>query len=276
MSEPRLLFNCDHYTEGAVLDVEGMLFFSMTGASQIWISSTREGDAEPRQWACVPGANGHSIAADGSHVVMSSTGALLRLDESGRIAKVLATEVDGEPLIYPNGVSLDPHRGGFYATDSGYKQTPRHIDGIPKGRVVRVDAADRVSVVADGLAYANGVGMSPDGSALYVSASTTRRIWKYPVHSDGSLGERIFFADVPGDDTVPDGITVDDAGLLYVAHYGAGEVLVYAPDGKLERRIASGNRCTSHVAVDAHLGCAYVSGAPNDENGPGAIFKVDL
>ncbi len=278
-SEPHLFLHCDHYTEGVVLDAEGKLFFSMTGVSEIWTSPTRESTGKPRLWAHVPGANGHAISTDGSHIVMSSTGAFLRLDETGRIAKVVATDAGGEPLIYPNGVSLDVHRGGFYATDSGYKTTPSHIEGIPKGRIVRVDANDRVSVVADGLAYANGVGMSPDGAILYASASTTCDIWKYRIRDDATLGGRELFAHAPaseGNQAVLDGITVDDAGFLFVAHYGAGEILVYAPDATLVRRIPSGNRCTSHVAIDSRLGRAFVSGAPNDESGPGAIFKVDL
>ncbi len=279
ISEPQLFLHCDHYTEGVVIDAAGKLFFSMTGVSEIWTSPTIEADGSARLWAHVPGANGHAIATDGFHVVMSSTGAFLRLDETGRIVKVIATDADRQPLIYPNGVSLDVHRGGFYATDSGYKRTPSRIDGTPKGRIVRVDAHDRFSVVADGLAYANGIGMSPDGSALYASASTTCDIWKYRVHEDATLGERELFAHRPAhgaDQAVLDGITVDGDGFLFVAHYGAGEVLVYAPDGTLERHIASGNRCTSHVAIDPRLGCAYVSGAPDDESGPGAIFKVVL
>jgi hypothetical protein len=94
MSEPHLFLNCDHYTEGVVLDAEENLFFSMTGVSEIWIAPTREGAGKPRAWAHAPGANGHAISSDGSHIVMSSTGAFLRLDETGRVVKVVATEIE--------------------------------------------------------------------------------------------------------------------------------------------------------------------------------------
>ncbi len=279
MSEPELFLRCDHYTEGAVVAPDGRLYFSMTQISTISVVATQNDGRGPRLWSCVPGANGHAVAPDGTHIVMSSTGAFLRLDESGRITRVLATQADGEDLIYPNGVALDPHRGGFFATDSGYKTTPKRIDGKPKGRIVRVARDDRVSVVADGIAYANGVGLSPDGRTLYATASTTRQIWSYPVRNDGTLGSRVLFADVPtlpGEVTVPDGITMGDDGSLYVAHFGAREVLLYARDGTLVRRIPSGNRCTSHVGLDAARARAYISGGLEDESGPGAIFTIEL
>lgn len=279
MSEPRMFLHCEHYTEGAVVAPDGRLYFSMTQDSTVTVVSTDGDGAEQRVWAHVPGANGHAIAPDGTHVVMSSTGALLRLDESGRIIRVLATQAGGEDLVYPNDVALDPLRGGFYATDSGYKSTPEHIDGEPKGRIIRVDRDDRVSVVGSGIAYANGVGLSPDGRTLYVTASTTSTIWSYLVRDDGTLGNRVHFADVPtifGEVTVPDGITMAGDGSLYVAHYGAREVLVYTSDGTLARRIPSGNRCTSHIGLDPARGRGYVSGAPEDEAGAGAIFAVDL
>ncbi|HEY8309923.1 MAG TPA: SMP-30/gluconolactonase/LRE family protein, partial [Gemmatimonadaceae bacterium] len=125
MAQPRLLLNCDRYTEGAVVAPDGRLYFSMTQASTISFVDPRAADLQPKIWARVPGPNGHAVTPEGTHVVMSSTGAFLRLDESGRITSVIATEADGELLTYPNDVALDSLRGGFYATDSGYKTMPK-------------------------------------------------------------------------------------------------------------------------------------------------------
>jgi gluconolactonase len=250
----------------------------MTNASMVCAVPTHERSPQARVWAHVPGANGHAIAPDGTHVVMSSTGAFLRLNAGGCIVDVIATHADGSDLVYPNDVALDPHRGGFYATDSGYKETPKRISGEAKGRIVRVDARGNVSVVAGDIAYANGVALSPDGRTLYTTASTVDKIFSYPVRDDGTLGERVHVADVPTIPhvmTVPDGITMNGR-LLLVAHYGAGQVLVYEPDGTLVRTIASGNRCTSHVAIDAARGRGYVSGGIKSESGKGAIFVVAI
>lgn len=279
MSQPHLFLRSEHYTEGVVLAPDGLLYFSMTRASQICVADTRAGTPSARVWAHVPGANGHAIARDGTHVVMSSTGAFLRLRADGCIAKVIATDAGGTPLVYPNDLVLDEHRGGFFATDSGYKQTPHEPVEDPRGRIVRVDADDRVRIAATGIAYANGIALAPDGRTLYCAESVTRTIWAYAVDERGDLGPRTVFAQLSpeGQSTrVPDGITVSPEGMLYVAHYGAREVLVYASDGSFARRIASGAKTTSHVALDSNGLRAFVSGGIEEESGPGAIFTIAL
>ncbi len=277
MPVPRLLLRTEHYTEGVVVDPAGTVFFSMTGIGTI--SRFDPGTAAAEVWAHVPAANGHTIEPSGSHVVMSSVGALLRLDASGRATAVVASHVAGRWLTYPNDVALDPFRGGFYITDSGYKATPTTIPADPQGRVYRADADGRVREVAGALAYANGIALSPDGNVLYVGESVAHRIWSYAVLANGTLGSRTLLAQTPqtpGETTVPDGITVGPDARLYVAHYGAREVLVYEPDGTLAERLNAGNKTTSHVAFSPDGRTLYVSGGIDDESGPGAIFSLAL
>jgi gluconolactonase len=233
--------------------------------------------AEYGIWAHVPAANGHAIDTDGSHVVMSSVGAIQRLDANGTTIDVVATQVDGRWLTYPNDVALDTARGTFYITDSGYKQTPAQPPPDPQGRVYRVDRDDRVREVAAGIAYANGIALTRDGAFLYIGESVTGNIWRYPVREGGSLGERTLFARTPrtpGTVSVPDGFVIGPDGRLFVAHYGAREILVYAPDGTLVDRLAAGNRTTSHAAFSPDERTLYVSGGIEDESGPGAIFAI--
>ncbi len=277
MNAPRLLLRTEHYTEGVVVDDAGTIFFSMTSVGTI--SRFEPGSGSATVWAHVPAANGHAIGADGTHVVMSSVGALVGLDANGRATKVFATRVDGRWLTYPNDVALDPQRGGFYVTDSGYKTTPATMPPDPQGRLYRVEPDAAVRQVADGIAYSNGIALSPDGRRLYVGESVGGRIWSYAALEDGTLGERTLLAQTPtvsGKTTVPDGITVGADGRLYVAHYGACEVLVYEADGTLARRLAAGNTTTSHVAFAPGGRTLYVSGGIDDESGPGAIFAIDL
>lgn len=277
MTHPRLLHRTERYSEGVVVDPDGTVFFSMTALGTI---SRFVPDAGPATvWAHVPDANGHAIAADGAHIVMSSTGSVLRLDPSGRVTNVVASRVDGRWLTYPNDVALDPHRGGFYITDSGYKATPSGLPPDPQGRLYRFDSDDCVRQVAAGIAYANGIALSPDGSRLYVSESVTRRLWWHAVTDDGTLGPRSPFADLPespGETSVPDGITVSAEGRLFVAVHGAREVLVYEPDGTLAQRLDAGNKATSHVAFSPDGRTLYVSGGIEDEAGAGGIFALAL
>lgn len=277
MNQPRLIARCDHYTEGIVVAPDGTVYYSMTAPGEI-VRMRLDGSGQ-EVWAHVPAANGHAIDPDGTHVVMSSAGSVLRLDASGRVVDVVACTVDDRWLTYPNDVALDPVRRGYYVTDSGYKQTPNAVPAHPEGRVYRIDRDERIREVAGGIAYANGIALSHDGSMLYVGESVTRKIWRYAVHDDGSLGERQLFAHVPrivGETTVPDGIFVGPGGRLYVAHYGAREILAYAPNGTLEQRIASGNKATSHAAFSPDNRTLYVSGGIEDESGAGAIFAIRM
>ncbi len=278
MTSPRLVVRTGHYTEGVVVAPDGTLYFSMTGPGVV--ARMNPGMTEHTTWARVAAANGHAIDADGTHVVMSSVGAILRLDGSGTAIDVVACKVDGRWLVYPNDVVLDPYRGGYYVTDSGYKETPETLPADPQGRVYRIDPTGAVREAAGGIAYANGIALSSDGQSLYVGESVTGNIWRYPVEDDdGSLGRRELLATTPrapGVVAVPDGCTVAADGRLFVAHYGAREILVYAPDGALIDRLPSGNKTTSHVAFSPDGRTLYVSGGIEDESGPGAIFALAL
>ena len=277
MGPPEMLLRTDRYTEGVVVDANGSIYFSMTDVGTI--SHFEPGASAATVWAHVPAANGHAIEKSGSHVVMSSAGAVVRLDSSGRTTNVIASTVQGRWLTYPNDLSLDRERGGFYFTDSGYKQTPATLPADPQGRVYRVDPDGRLREVAARIAYSNGVALAPGGRSLYVGESTAHRIWTYAVSSDGSLGERTLFADTSTDSdarSVPDGITIGPDARVYVAHYGAREVLVYERSGRLAERLDAGNRTTSHVAFSPNGKTMYVSGGIDDESGPGAIFAVAL
>jgi gluconolactonase len=275
---PRLLVQTEHYTEGVVLARDGTLYFSITATGEIMSMHVAERSA--RVWGHVPAANGHKIDGDGTHIVMASTGSIIRLDETGRAIKIVATTIDKRKLVYPNDVTLDPWRGGYYITDSGYQSMPAAIpaDGSGEGRVFRIDRDGTAAEVASGIAYANGIALSPAGSLCYVGESMTGTIWTYDVHADGTLGPRTFFARAPDTDSscVPDGISVAFDGSIFVAHYGAGEVLHYSPDGALVERIPAGNEATSHVAVSPDARTLYISGGIKSESGAGAIYVVDL
>lgn len=276
MAPPRLVLRTQHYTEGVVVAADGTVFFSMTAPGTIVSLDTAT--MQSSVWAHVPAANGHAIEQDGTHIVMSSAGSVIRLDRTGRAVEIAATKVDGRWLTYPNDVALDPNRGGYYVTESGYKSTPKTVPQDPQGRVYRIDAQGAVHEVAGGIAYANGIALSGDGGVLFVGESVTRRIWRYAVNVDGSLGERSLFAEtpqVPDVVSVPDGFTIGPDGRLFVAHYGARELLAYEADGVLVERIPAGNRTTSHAAFSPDARTLYVSGGLEDESGAGAIFAID-
>ena len=78
------------------------------------------------------------------------------------------------------------------------------------------------------------------------------------VQSPGKVGPRRVFAKLPEKDPAagqidnqPDGMCLDAAGNLYVAHYGMKQVQVLDPTGKLVRSYDGGNLTTSNVDLTA-------------------------
>jgi arylesterase/paraoxonase len=122
-----------------------------------------------------------------------------------------------ELLVSPNDVAAVGPRQ-FYVTNDHGNRTPlgRTIEDygrLRRSNVVHYDG-ERARVVADGIAYANGVNVSPAGDEVYVAATTGRAILRYdrdPSTGELALAERI---DVG---TGVDNIDVDRHGNLWVA-----------------------------------------------------------
>jgi len=263
------------YSEGVVVDAAGAVYLSDVYQGVVYRVG-REGEA--REWARTGAPNGHKILADGTHLVCDgSQRAVLRLDPAGKLLGKAASEYDGKPLRSPNDLTLDAH-GGFYFTDPGGSNIQN-----PIGTVYYVNARGEIQLVAEGLAFPNGIALRPGGKTLLVGESNHNRILSYDVLAPGKVGRMRVFANLPtkqGEQIAnePDGICLDADGNLYVAHYGMRQVQVYSPAGKLLRRYAAGNLTTSNVAFGgARLDQLYVTGALGDEKtSRGALFRLDL
>ncbi|MGH9657695.1 MAG: SMP-30/gluconolactonase/LRE family protein [Bryobacteraceae bacterium] len=260
------------YSEGAVLDHAGNIYISH---GRFITRVAPDGKAE--RWAETGAPNGHKILAGGDHLVCDgSQHAVLRLDAGGKITGKASSECDGKPLRAPNDLTLDP-KGGFYFSDPGGSRE------TPIGTVHYVDPQGKTHLVAGGLHFPNGIVLRPDGKTLLLAESYPNRILEYPVLAPGKVGPRRVFADLPaksGDqiDNQPDGMALDEAGNLYVAHYGMRQVQVLDPSGKLIRRLPGGNLTTSNVAFGGpKMNLLYITGALGDERGSqGALFRLDL
>ncbi|HEY3732049.1 MAG TPA: SMP-30/gluconolactonase/LRE family protein [Steroidobacteraceae bacterium] len=88
-----------------------------------------------------------------------------------------------------------------------------------------------------GVRISNGLCMSRDGGQLYFADSGARTIHVYDlIEPEGLLGKPRLFVQTP-EGALPDGAAVDAEGHLWSAHWGAGCIVRYAPDGRLERTL---------------------------------------
>jgi sugar lactone lactonase YvrE len=90
----------------------------------------------------------------------------------------------------------------------------------------------------DGYVIANGPTTSPDGAVIYHTDTGARTIYRFHRDADGGLRDREIFAVFEGGDGSPDGMTTDAEGGIWVAHWGAGRVTRFLPDGTREREIS--------------------------------------
>jgi gluconolactonase len=263
------------YSEGIVFDLTGNAYISDTWNGTIYRITS---DGQAVVWAKTGAPNGHKILADGTHLVCDgSHHAVLHLDSNGKVISKASSEFNGQPLRAPNDLTLDP-KGGFYFTDPGGSNVNN-----PIGTVHYVDPSGKTHLVAQGLAFPNGIALSPNGKSLLVAESNHNRILIYPVLAPGKVGTMKVLANLPtkeGEqiDNQPDGICLDQNGNLYVAHYGMRQVQVIDPKGKLIRRYAAGNLTTSNVAFGGpKMDQLYITGALADERtSKGALFRLDL
>ena len=104
--------------------------------------------------------------------------------------------------------------------------------------VYRYVEGGSVEVVVDGLTIGNGLGFSPDARTFYLNDSGQSMTWAfdYDLDSGGLSNQRVIFT---GNDELghPDGLCVDDEGMVWVGCYGAGTVRRLTPEGREIARV---------------------------------------
>jgi gluconolactonase len=272
--QPVKLLEVHAYCEGVVFDHAGRGYISHGDRITQF-----ETDGQSKVWATTGAPNGHKILADGTHLVCdASQHAVLRLSADAEVLPHASSSCDGKRLRGPNDLTLDTPNGGFYFTDPGESGIKNLI-----GTIHYVDRDGKTHLCAGGLAFPNGIVLTPDGKRLLVAESQKNRVLEYPVNAPGQIGELRVFAELPAKsgpeqiDNQPDGMCLDVHGNLYVAHYGMKQVQVLDPTGKLIRRYGGGNVTTSNVAFGGpKRDQLFVTGGLGAEAGKGGLFRLDL
>ncbi len=161
--------------------------------------------------------------------------------------KLLRQEADGSLVEHANLYDLAAYHcndmvvdatGGAYVGNFGFNshggETPR------EGNLIRISPAGAVSVAAEGLAFANGSVITPDGKVLIVGETRGNRLSAWDIASDGSLSNRRIWADLGKN--FPDGICLDAEGAIWVADPRNNETIRFAEGGEVLQRISTGDR----------------------------------
>lgn len=146
----------------------------------------------------------------------------------------------GEEKQPPRVVAEAPAREGVRFNDGGVDPAGRvwigsmHTDeSEPLGELYRLDPDGTLTPVVRKVTISNGLGWSPDGSRLYYVDSPSRKIDMFDYDSAaGEASGRRVFADLRYADGVPDGLTVDADGCVWVAMWGGAAIRRFTPAGK--------------------------------------------
>jgi sugar lactone lactonase YvrE len=177
--------------------------------------------------------NGIALLADGSFLIAhlgAEQGGVFRLTRTGAVEPWL-TEVAGEALPPTNFVLRDA-AGRTWVTVST-RLAPRALGyrrSCNDGFIVCVQPDGQAAVVADGLGYTNEVALHPGGEWLYVNETFARRLSRFGLRADGSLGARETVTEF-GPGTFPDGLAFDEAGHAWVVSIVSNRLIRVAPDG---------------------------------------------
>jgi gluconolactonase len=235
-----------------------------------------DGTVEP--WATMGSPRGHVILPDGSHLVADAKQrAIVKLNEAGEQVRKVATRSDGYFLRAPNDLVVDSN-GGVYFTDPGYARIRN-----PIGRIHYVAADGSVTLVAQRLAFPEGIALSADGAKLFVVESQNRQVVEFEIRSPGQVGPKQVFAELSAnaDDRIEgfaNGLLVDArTGRVFVAHGDRQQVEMLSPEGKSLRSFEMGATINGIAFKQNDTGRLFATGGSRSRSqDTGQVFEVRI
>lgn len=229
------ILECEnHLGESPIWDVEeGRLYWvdgtgRRVGKKDMWRLDPKSGKVE--NW---------SLNRDiGALAIRKSGGAVLALDDgfyffdfdSGELELITKVDED-QPRSRLNDGKCD-RRGRFFAGGMDDKEELKMCG------LFRLDPDLTVTKVDDGIICSNGPCWSPDDKTFYFADTFQEEFWRYDYDIEtGTVSNKTIFATTKDDWGVADGSTVDEEGYMWNAQVIGGELVRYAPDGTVERRI---------------------------------------
>lgn len=235
-----------------ISDVPGNVIHRWSAADGLspWLApSGYEGPADPGLRE--PGTNGLILARGGLVAADSGGRRIVRIDLETRVKTPLCTNYKGRRFNSPNDLVLAPD-GAIYFTDPPYGLTgvlDSPLRELPYTGVFRLAPDNSVALIDDGV-MPNGIGLSPDGRALY---ATDRRGWvTWHLDPDGHPGQRRTHIDrVASGILGGDGLKVDSAGNLWASSRDGVSIF---QDGRRIGIITSDDVISNcELAADGHL-----------------------
>ncbi|OAS17742.1 SMP-30/gluconolactonase/LRE family protein [Paenibacillus oryzisoli] len=161
-------------------------------------------------------------------------------------------------------------------------------ESAPTGSLYCLDIDGTVRTLEDGcITVSNGLGWSPDNTIMYYIDSPTKKVVAYDYDGEtGEISNPRTVVTIAEDEGFPDGMAVDNDGMLWVAQWGGWQVGRYNPmTGEKIGSIAVPVERTSSCAFGGeHMNELYITtasvGVSEEDrvNQPyaGSLFRIKL
>jgi sugar lactone lactonase YvrE len=127
------------------------------------------------------------------------------------------------------------------------------------GVLYRLDSDREAHRVLVDLTIPNGTAWAPGGDRMFFIDSPTQRVDVFRMDPvTGEIDDRRCLLDIPANLGVPDGMTIDDDGALWVALWGGGAVHRYTQDGRLDTVV--------------RLPCAFITSCTFGDSDGGVLY----
>jgi gluconolactonase len=232
-----------HLFEGPVW-IGDALYFSDIKPSP-WNSTLRRYEpAADMATDFLVGAASNGLAVDASGVLYSATAGKKEISRYDLAGKTQETAVPG-PFNSPNDIAIAKD-GTIYFSDP--QQGEIAAGNLPQ--LVHVVKSGQDAIFSEEITAPNGVTLSPAEDILYVAGGGYTGFIKKVTLVDGLAGT---IEDLATELQVPDGMTKDCAGNVYVAVHELQQVRVYSPTGELLSTISIGSAANGQGAKPTNV-----------------------
>jgi len=207
--------------------------------------------------------NGLAIHKDGRVFVADHRHGIIAFDAKGKMSRIVS-RYHAQAFKGVNDLYFD-HAGNLYFTDQGVSDL-----ADPSGCVYKLSTDGKLHQLANCVPSPNGLVLDKAGKTLYVAATRANAVWRLPFAGDGlvvRMGVQIQLSGGRG----PDGLAMNEAGGLVVAHVDMGAVWVFDHRGEPKLRVQS---CKSDMLTNACFGGADRKTLYITDSGAGAILTA--
>ena len=217
--------------------------------------------------------NGIALEPDGSFLLAnlgSETGGIWRLMRDGQVS-AFWTQIDGVPIA-PSNYLVRDHLGRLWLTVST-TLVPRSLDYRREARSGFIAVMDEKGgrIVADGLGFTNECQISPDRRWLYVNETYGRRLSRFALRDDASLGPKEVIYEF-GEGQFPDGLAFDEEGRIWIAGVISNQLMRLDPEnGRCEIMLSESD--AAHVDWVEKAYAANALGRPHMDTNPSTKLR---